>query len=362
MRICYIAHGDAHFLPPYVDYFSRAGHEIHVISPHPDDVPNAQMHHPFGQAYDPMKASGWQYFAGIPKVKNLLNKIQPDIVHAHYLTSNGLMAAFSGFHPVVITAHGSDVNHAMKSPFRRRLIAAVMKRADLVNPVSSDLEKSILELGIPQEKILNLTLGIEIEPFLVGKKIPSKDDCVRILCTRKMFPVYQCDNIINAAAVLKQKEVDFELVFAASGPLESELKKMTTELGLTGQIAFMGGYQLPQLPQLLADADIYVSASRSDGTSLSLLEAMVAGSFPVVSDIPANRLWLKGTGDGLFFPVGDAQTLATCLEKAISDNQLRRWAIDENRQKVLEKGDRAKNMAILHEHYKRLIQSKDEVE
>ena len=79
-------------------------------------------------------------------------------------------------------------------------------------------------------------------------------------------------------------------------------------------------FSLPDdLPDMLAKADIYVSASRSDGTSLSLLEAMAAGAFPVVSDIPANREWLTGQGDGLLFDVDGDKMLADCLEKAIRD-------------------------------------------
>jgi L-malate glycosyltransferase len=359
MRICYIAHGDAHFLPPYVNYFSQAGHEIHVLSPHPQDVSNAEMHHPAGSKFDPMKASGWQYIAMIPKIKKLLGKIRPDIVHAHYLTSNGLMAAFCGFHPVVITAHGSDINHSMQSRLRRGLIKAVMNRADLVNPVSSDLEKSILSLGIPQDKVLNLTLGIDIKPFGTVQRAQPQNGTPRIICTRKMFGVYQCADILKAAAMLKQKEIAFELVFAASGPLQVELEQLARDLGLGSEVVFLGGYPLAQLPQLFADADIYVSASRSDGTSLSLLEAMAAGTFPVVSDIPANRLWLEGTDDGLFFSVGRAEELAACLEKAIADPLLRANAEAMNKQKVREKGNRDKNMAILSGYYHTLAFSKN---
>lgn len=148
------------------------------------------------------------------------------------------------------------------------------------------------------------------------------------------------------------------MIFSATGPLEPQLRKLTDDLGLSSQVLFRGGYQISELPEILSTADIYVSASNSDGTSPCLLEAMAAGLFPVVSDIPANRLWLEGKGDGLLFPVENPDVLALCLEQAIGDSQMRQNAIKKNRDKVLDRGDRKKNMQILHDHYKQLIKAR----
>jgi glycosyltransferase involved in cell wall biosynthesis len=67
------------------------------------------------------------------------------------------------------------------------------------------------------------------------------------------------------------------------------------------------------LPGFLRAADVYVSASSSDGTSSSLLEAMASGLYPVVSDITANRPWVEHGKNGLLFAVGDAASLAEAL-------------------------------------------------
>lgn len=353
MRICYVCHSDSHFIVPYVEYFSSAGHEVHLISPHPDDLDGVINHHPVKGDFDPMKAS-IPYLWMIPKVRRMIRDIKPDIVHGHYLSSNGALAALSGFHPLVVTAHGSDVNYSIRHPIKRYVIRYAMKKAELVNVVSRDLEEQVLKLGVPVEKILQLTLGVKTENF-AGVSPNRSSGPIRILCTRKLLPVYQCELIVKAAELLKNQGVEFEIVFAAGGPKEEELKRQVQKACLAEKITFLGGYKLKDLPQMLADTDIYVSSSFSDGTSLSLLEAMAAGTFPVVSDIIANRLWLKNERSGLLFDVNSHEQLSDCLVKAINDTELRQRAAKHNRELVIKEGDRNTNMQILSEHYCRLV-------
>jgi len=104
-------------------------------------------------------------------------------------------------------------------------------------------------------------------------------------------------------------------------------------------VTFLDGYTQEQLPRILSEADIYVSATSFDGTSISLLEAMASGAFPVVSDIAGNREWLTGRGDSLLFDPNKTLQLTRCLELAILNKSLREKAVDINRQRVITYGD-----------------------
>ena len=115
--------------------------------------------------------------------------------------------------------------------------------------------------------------------------------------------------------------------------------RMVNEMGLQDTVTFLGGYKPEQLPSILASADVYVSASFRDGTSNSLLEAMSTGTFPVVSDIPANRPWIDDGRSGLLFPPGDADALADALTRALKDSALRSEAARINRQIAVERAD-----------------------
>jgi L-malate glycosyltransferase len=353
MRICYVSHSTAHFTAPYVDWFAGRGHEVHLVSLCRQDLENAINHHPWKGEFEPMGAS-WAYLWAIPGVRRAIRRIAPDIVHAHYVSSNGMMAAAAGVHPLVITAHGSDIHLALSHPVRRRAVRYALKRADLVNPVSRDLERKIAGLGLRRDRIFRSTLGIETKRFLSSKG-PRRPGPCRIICTRWLLPVYQCDLIIRAAGLLAREGVEFELVFAASGSRQPDLVREVERLGLNDRVRFLGGFQPSDLPSLLADADIYVSASSTDGTSISLLEALAAGAFPVVTDIVANREWIDGNVDGLLFDVRSERGLAACLERAITDDALRAGAVEINRERVLAEGDRDVNMTRLAACYERLI-------
>ena len=352
MRICYIVHSQSHFAAPYIDHFARRGHEVHLISFTRDPLPNAVNHHPLPHDCDPTK-SPLAYVRAIPQVRRLVRAIAPDLLHAHFLTSNGLVAGASGVHPLVVSARGSDVHNSLRHPARRALIRWVLQRADLVNPVSEELGAKVAALGVPPEKMLVLSQGIDARRFDVPRPVRT-DGVVRIVCTRKLHRPYQPQTIVAALAALPT-HLRFHCTFAADGRDLAALRHEVVARGLAGRVTFLGGYAPEDLPALLAVSDVYVSASLWDGTSPALLEAMAAGVFPVVTDCPANREWIRGDGDGVVFPPDDVAALTAALASVLADPD--RWAAARarNRALVLARADREANLEILGTHYERLV-------
>jgi len=357
MRICYIVHSQSHFAAPYIDHFARRGHEIHLISFTRDPLPNAVNHHPLAHDCDPTK-SPIAYVRAIPQVRRLVRAIAPDLVHAHFLTSNGLVASASGFHPLVVSARGSDVHNSLRSVARRMLIRWVVQRADLVNPVSQELATKIADLGVSSDKILCLSQGIDARRFDVSR--PERTDAVaRLVCTRKLHRPYQPQTIVAALARVAAAGLDFRFTFAADGRDLEALRREVADRGLRDRVRFLGGYAATDLPALLAGADVYVSASLWDGTSPALLEAMAAGLYPIVSDCQANREWLSGNGDGALFPPDDVDALAAALRRAIETPAAWAAARERNRVVVRTHADREINMEILAAHYDLLVAEAD---
>jgi len=353
MRLCYIVHSQSHFAAPYIDHFARRGHEVHLISFTRDPLPNAVNHHPLPHDCDPTK-SPLSYVRAIPQVRRLVRAIAPDLLHAHFLTSNGLVATASGFHPLVVSARGSDVHNSLRHAARRALIRYVVQHADLVNPVSAELAEKVATLGVPAAKTLCLSQGIEASRFDVPRP-PRPAGPVRIICTRKLHRPYQPETIVAALARLAAEGVEFRMTFAADGRDLAALRRDVAARGLEARVRFLGGYAAAELPALLADADVYVSASLWDGTSPALLEAMAAGVFPVVSDCPANREWVSGQGDGIFFPPDDVDALVSGLRRAIADPPSWEAARARNQALVRARADRETNLTLLGTHYERLV-------
>ena len=351
MRICYVSHSDSHFTRPYVDYFSQRGNEVHLVSILGAGLPGAINHLPLGRNFSPtLRSLG--YLRALPVVRKILRSLRPCIVHAHYVSSNGVLAAFSGCHPLVLSARGSDL-HGLWNPVRRAVLRYALTRADLVNQVSRAFERDLISLGASAARILTLSQGVESARFLTHRSSAPQDG-VRLLCTRSLSPHYNPRGIVQALAILRSRRVLFRFLFAAGGPQESSLKREVARRGLVDHVTFRGGYTQDELPALLAQADVYVSASYSDGTSVSLLEAMASGAFPVVSDVAGNREWISGNGDGRLFVPNDPGHLADCLQEAIEGTDLRRFAVRTNRRTIDARGERTRNLAELAGAYTEL--------
>jgi len=108
VRICYVSHSGWHPTRPHVEYFSKSSHEVHLISLPQADVAGVVNHHPLKSGFDPQN-NKLAYLRALPKVYQIIRRINPDIVHAHYVTSNGMLAAFANCHPLIVSARGSDV-------------------------------------------------------------------------------------------------------------------------------------------------------------------------------------------------------------------------------------------------------------
>jgi glycosyltransferase involved in cell wall biosynthesis len=105
----------------------------------------------------------------------------------------------------------------------------------------------------------------------------------------------------------------------------------------------------------LAGAQVYVSTSLSDSTSVSLLEAMAAGAFPVVTDIEANREWIEDGRNGFLVPVDDPAVLASRIIAALADPELRRRARAHNLELVRRRASWRANMDAIERLFRRLV-------
>ncbi|OHB74850.1 MAG: hypothetical protein A2Z25_09150 [Planctomycetes bacterium RBG_16_55_9] len=356
MRICFISLGTFTHIGAYLDYSRQAGHDVHFIamSPSPErGVPTYNVG--LGGRYSETEGK-WKYPISMLRARRLIKKLKPDIVHAHYATSCGLTALVCGFHPTVVTVHGSDLTTGIKSRIWRPLLRRIFKFADCVNTVSKDLEQMAVSLGTDPDKIATLTPGIDTDKFVFADRTKTYlSRTLRLICTRRLEPVFDHPTILSALARLKEKGVQFHTTFVGGGTLLDALKRRAGDIGLNGCVSFAGRVCNDDLPEILARNDVYLSASQWDGTSLSLLEAMAMGLFPIVSDIKANAALLRHSVDGLLHKVGDPDDLARCIMQLYEHPQLAAGAARRNRQKVIELANRAKNMQRLEEIFHALI-------
>jgi glycosyltransferase involved in cell wall biosynthesis len=166
--------------------------------------------------------------------------------------------------------------------------------------------------------------------------------------------VYDLPLVIRAMVRVLADHPQATLVVAGAGSLTAELEALAARLLPAGRWRFVGRLSSAEMASWLARAEVVVSASRSDSTSQSLLEAMAAGAVPVVSDIAGNREWVHDGEGARLFPCGDAAALSTAVGRVLVESEWAALARARNAQVVAERGDWDVNLARIEAWFERL--------
>jgi glycosyltransferase involved in cell wall biosynthesis len=297
------------------------------------------------------------YFAyNMKQVKKLILEINPDVLHAHYLTNYGLAGTLSGYKPLVVSTWGSDLLvDANKSFLHKQLIRCVLKRADLVTIMAEHMRDALLQLGCRPNKIMKVSLGIDLSQFnIYGKSKDTNDDCLMV-GVRAFEKEQNNEHIIDAMVYLAKSTGKVKLHFYGDGSRLDACRERVGRLSLRKDIRFLGKVAHKDIPSIYRNADIYVSASTSDGDHVSLMEAMACGLFPVVSDIPANREWIKDGENGFLSSLHHPKDLADTIRRAMEDRHLREKAMFHNFELIKAKALYGSDVDKLIQSYHRLV-------
>jgi glycosyltransferase involved in cell wall biosynthesis len=181
------------------------------------------------------------------------------------------------------------------------------------------------------------------------------EDGPRIVSNRKLEDVYSVDTVVDAFPGVHELFPSATLTVAGDGRLRTELGRRAERSIASGSIMFVGAVDHYRMPTLLGENHIYVSMSLSDTTSVSLLEAMACGLFPIVSDIPANREWIVGGENGMLVPVRQPMRLATSIVQAWRDRDLMENARRRNVDIIRERATWRENMRPVGDLFDRLV-------
>ena len=251
-----------------------------------------------------------------------------NVIHVHWAIPTGLIGVWAGKllrKPVVVTIHGSDFRMATeRSSFLTKIFLYVCQRANQIMCVSEVQEKEIQKMGVRTEKILTFPMGIDQSFLEAGRKRREKlnGQSHTILSNRNLLPIYNVSLLIRAIPIILKEEPRTKFLIAGDGSEKENLESEVENLNLGHSVQFVGRVPHKEMPNLLSQADIYVSTSLHDGTSVSLLEAMGSGAFPIVTDIPANREWITTGQNGFLVPVDEEKCLADRIIDAIRNQAL----------------------------------------
>ena len=323
----------------------------------PQNVRIIRIREPFNPSVSPVKglyAYGSSFLRSV-LLRRYLNRIKPDVLISSGAISYGFYGALSGYAPNILLVWGSDVLIAPKLfPFRF-MAKYALRKADAVVADSKTEENACVLLGYDPRKIVKFP-WIDLRPMLsevernratFREKMGWRRDDLVIISTRYHEPVYDVESLILAVPCVVKEVKNARFLILGSGSLSEKLKKRVTTSGVGDYVKFLGRVPHKEMAKYLKLSDIYVSTSLSDGTSVSLLEAMACRLPPVVTDIPANREWLSSEESGLFAPCRNPKSLAKNIIRLLKDEDFRRILGMKAYETVLEKADWEKNSKIL---------------
>lgn len=258
------------------------------------------------------------------RVMELLQQEQVDLIHAHEFDANvqGTFAAMMSGLPLVATVHGK--NYFWEKSRRRLAYRWISRRATMV-AVSENLKQFIVEkVGVAPGRVKVLYNGVDVLPHCDRADVdacrkeldlPENDRIVGVV--GNLYPVKGHQYLIDSIPAVLEQCPNTSFVFAGRGQLETELKEQVHRLGVDARVRFLGLRQ--DIPRILALLDVFVLPSLSEGLSMAILEAMIAGKPVVATQVGGNPELVLNGETGFLVPPRNGQALAQSLVSLLTN-------------------------------------------
>ena len=290
----------------------------------------------------------------------ILDRVQPDLVHAGPIQGGAHLVAQTDWHPLVSMSWGSDLLVDALSGEGRAIAEDTLLASDVLICDCQTVRDAAVRLGMPDDRIVVFPWGVDLDQFSPGRDGQLRErfswqDKFVILSTRSWEPLYGVDLIVTAFIEASNAEPSLRLLMLGDGSQRAELLDRLSEAGLIGRIHAPGTVEPEELPAYYRGSDLYVSASHSDGTSVSLLESMACGLPAIVSDIPSNKEWVVPESTGWWFEDGKATELSHGIVAAVAASEQLHKMGNRARQIAEERGDWKANFRKLLDAYEMAI-------
>lgn len=293
----------------------------------------------------------------------ILRRIRPDLVHAGPIQTCTFLSAALGARPLLAMSWGSDVLVDADVDDRSRWLTryALGRSTHLLCDCDAVEQKARAFGGPPPEHVVKFPWGTDLDAFAPGPspirptERPGWAGACVVLSTRSWHPHYGIDTLLDAFAVAVARVPRLRLVLVGDGSRRRAVEEQIARLGLGDAVWLPGMVPHTELPDFFRAADVYLSCTPSDGSSVSLLEALATGLPVIAADAPGNREWIAGPSVGWLAPAGDAEAFARCLERAaVLDEDSRRALRAGNRALAERRADWRANIGLLRQTYERI--------
>ena len=297
----------------------------------------------------------------IEALRGIVDRLKPDVIHTGPLSDASYLAAKADLHPHVVMSWGFDLQREIfESEQWKRQMSFALQHADwFLGDCFVELE--IAErLGLPQNIGTIFPWGIDVDKFSpkdspIRAKLASNDE-ILVICTRTMEPPYDVETTVRGFLKAAKVIRNIKLVLLGDGSQRERIKQIADTDSDGSKVIWAGRLSNDQLADYYQAADIYISSSLVDGSSISLIEAMGCQKTVLVSSIAGNREWVESGKNGLLFETKNPDDLAEKLIYLCKNKEIRMNMAENARRLVCQKADWNKNKYLLTNAYQGAIQ------
>jgi glycosyltransferase involved in cell wall biosynthesis len=290
-------------------------------------------------------------------LRRVLREVKPDLIHVGPIQTCGLLAALTGFRPQLVMSWGFDLmQDAERNAAWRGATRYVLRRAAFFTSDCEATREKAVAFGVPPERTVVFPWGVDLEHFKPRSgSTGEREHGFTLFCNRSWEPRYGVDVLARAFVSAARQRPDLQLMLLGGGSQGALIHQILQRGGAGERVTFAGQVSQADLPRYYAMADLFISPSHIDGSSVSLMEALACGLPCLVSDIPANREWVTGDLNGWLFPDGDADALAAAILQAYDGRRAFAKIGRAARATAEEKADWTKNFQKLLAAYEKTL-------
>jgi L-malate glycosyltransferase len=284
----------------------------------------------------------------------LIRKIKPDLIHAGPIQTCAFIANLSGFRPILTMSWGFDLmDDVHKGKWMERVTSYTLRHSTFFASDAKVTRDKAVAYGMDPEKTVVFPWGVDLEHFrMKNAESRMSKGVFTLFCNRAWETRYGVDVLARAFVKVAQERDDVNLLLLGGGSQGHLLRKIFEGGGVLDRVAFAGQISQTVLPDWYHRADLYISPSHVDGSSVSLMEALACGLPCLVSDIPANKEWVTEGENGWLFRDGDANHLAEKILAASAQRESLSTVGQSSRRVAELRADWKKNAEALMKVYR----------
>ena len=258
------------------------------------------------------------YLSAVSNLKKAISIFKPDVVHAHYASSYGLLGSLSGFHPFILSVWGSDVYEFPESGFlAKQLLKYNLRKADVICSTSHVMARQTKKYSDKPIEVVAFGIDTGIFKPQSVQSIFEKDSIV-VGTVKKLSEKYGTRYLIEAFKIVHDKfpDLPLRLLLVGDGAQREELESLVKNLGLDSVTKFTGNVSHRDVPLYhnMIDIPVYVSVFDSESFGVSVIESGACGKAVVVSSVGGLTEVVKENSTGLVVPPRDATKTASAIE------------------------------------------------